>query len=60
MLSYTAKGKNFWQPETWRALAATAPITLTRPENNSIYSILTCPPSPYVFLYANDSGLLNI
>ena len=29
MPSYTAKGKTFWQPEIWRALAATARITLT-------------------------------
>ena len=32
MFSYTAKGKTYWQPEIWRALAATAPITLTWPE----------------------------
>ena len=60
MLSYTAKGKTFWQPEIWRALAATVPITLTQPENNSIYSILACLPSPYVFLFTNDSRKLNI
>ena len=60
MLSYMAKGKTFWQPEIWRALAATAPIALTWPENNSIYSILACLPSPYVFLFTNDSGRLNI
>ena len=40
MLSYTAKGKTYWQPKIWRALAATAPITLTWPENNSTYSVL--------------------
>ena len=60
MLSYMAKGKTFWQPEIWRALAATVPITLTPPENNYIYSILACLPSPYVFLFTNDSGRLNI
>ena len=60
MLSYTAKGRTYWQPEIWRALAATAPITLTQAENNSIYSILACLPSPYVFLFTNDSKRLNI
>ena len=39
-LSPTAKNKTFRQPEIWRALAATAPVTLTRPENDSTYSIL--------------------
>ena len=29
MLSCTAKGKTFWQPEIWRALAATASVILT-------------------------------
>ncbi|XP_025128657.2 uncharacterized protein LOC112581251 [Bubalus bubalis] len=60
MLSYTAKGRTYWQPEIWRAVTATAPITLTRPENISTYSILACLPSPYVFLFANDSKRLNI
>ena len=44
--------QNFWQPEIWRFLATTAPITLTRPENNSIYSILAFLPSPYVFFFS--------
>ena len=48
MLSYTTKGKTFWQPEIWRALAATSTVTLT-PENDSTYSVLACLPSPYVF-----------
>jgi hypothetical protein len=26
-----AKGRTFWQPEIWRALTATALITLTQP-----------------------------
>ena len=60
MLSYTAKGRTFWQPEIWRALMATAPITLTRTKNISTYSVLACLPSPYVFLFANDSKRLNI
>ena len=60
MLSYMAKGKTFWQPEIWRALAATVPITLSPPENNYIYSILACLPSPYVFLFVNDSRKLNV
>ena len=50
MLSYTAKDKTFWQADIWRALAATAPVTLSRPKNESTYSILACLPSPYVFL----------
>ena len=60
MLSYTAKGRTYWQPEIWKALTATAPITLTRPENISTYSVLACLPSPYVFLFTNDSKRLNI
>ena len=48
MLSYTTKGKTFWQAEIWRALAATSTVTLT-PENDSTYSVLACLPSPYVF-----------
>ena len=60
MLSYTTRGKTFWQPEIWRALAATAPIILIRPKNTSTYSILACLPSPYVFLFTNDSERLNI
>ncbi|XP_044803371.1 endogenous retrovirus group K member 6 Env polyprotein [Bubalus bubalis] len=60
MLSYTAKGRTYWQPEIWKALTATAPITLTRPENTSTYSVLACLPSPYVFLFTNDSKRLNI
>jgi hypothetical protein len=55
-----AKGRTFWQPEIWRALTATALITLTQPENISTYSILACLPSPCVFLFANDSQRLNI
>ena len=31
-----------------------------RPENNSTYSVLACLTSPYVFLFTNDSGRLNI
>ena len=31
-----------------------------QPENDSIYSILACLPSPYGFLFTNDSGRLNI
>ena len=46
MLSYTAKNRTFWHPEIWRALAATAPITLTRPSNDSTYSAIACLPSP--------------
>ena len=55
-----AKGRTFWQPEIWRALTATALITLTQPENISTYSILACLPSSCVFLFANDSQRLNI
>ena len=29
-------------------------------KNNSIYSILACLPSPYAFLFTNDSERLNI
>ena len=59
MLSYTAKDKTFWQPEIWKALAATAPIILTRPKNTSTYSMLACLSSPYVFLFTKDSRKLN-
>ena len=31
-----------------------------QPENNSTYSVLACLPSPYVFLFTNDSGKLNL
>ena len=31
-----------------------------QPENNSTYSVLACLPSPYVFLFTNDSGKLNV
>ena len=31
-----------------------------QPEDDSIYSILACLPSPYGFLFTNDSGRLNI
>ena len=55
-----SKDKTFWQPEIWTALAATAPITLTRPKSNSTYSILACLPFPYVFLFTNDSEKLTI
>ena len=60
MLAYTTKNKTFWQPEIWRALAATVPITLTCPDSDSTYSILACLPFPYVFLFTNDSERLNI
>ena len=52
MLSYTTKGKTFWQPEIWRALAATSLVTLSWPENDSTYSVLACLPSRYVFFFA--------
>ena len=51
MLSYTTKGKTFWQPEIWRALAATPLVTLSWPENDSTYSVLACLPSPYFFFF---------
>ena len=60
MLSYTAKGKTFWQPEIWKALAATSLVTLSWPENDSIYSVLACLPSPYIFLFTNNSEKLHI
>ena len=60
MLSYTTKGETFWQPEIWRALAATSLVTLSRPENDSTYSVLASLPSPYVFLFTNDSKSLHI
>lgn len=60
MLSYTAKGKTWWQPEIWKALAATSLVTLSRPENDSTYSVLACLPSPYTFLCTNDSKRLHI
>ena len=60
MLSYTTKGKTFWQPEIWRALAATPLVILSWPENDSTYSVLACLPSPYVFLFTNDSKRLHI
>ena len=60
MLSYTAKSKTYWQPEIWRALAATAPVSLSRPDNDSTYSVLACLPLPYVFLFTNDSNKLNV
>ena len=31
-----------------------------QPENNSTYFVLACLPSPYVFLFTNDSGKLNV
>ena len=31
-----------------------------QPENNSTYSVLACLPSPYVFLFTNDCGKLNV
>ena len=31
-----------------------------QPENNSTYSVLACLPSPYVFLFTNDSNKLNV
>ena len=31
-----------------------------QPENNSTYSVLACPPSPYVFPFTNDSKKLNV
>ena len=31
-----------------------------QPENNSTYSVLARLPSPYVFLFTNDSGKLNV
>ena len=31
-----------------------------QPENNSTYSALVCLPSPYVFLFTNDSNKLNV
>ena len=31
-----------------------------QPENNSTYSVLACLPSPYVFLFTNDSKKLNV
>ena len=31
-----------------------------QPENNSIYSVLACPPLPYVFLFTNDSKKFNV
>ena len=60
MLSYTTKVKTFWQPEIWRALATTSLVTLSRPENDSTYSVLASLPSPYVFLFTNDSKRLHI
>ena len=60
ILSYTTKNRTSWQPEIWRALAATAPISLFRPNSNSTYSVLACVPSPYVFLFTNDSKRLNV
>ena len=43
------------------------PARLTRllqrelqPKTNSTYSVLACVPSPYVFLFTNDSGKLNV
>ena len=35
-------------------------VTLSRPKNESTYFILACLPSPYVFLFTNDSKGLNI
>ena len=46
MLSYTAKSKTYWQPEIWRALAATAPVSFSHPDNDSTYSVLACLLSP--------------
>ena len=60
MLSYITKNRTFWQPEIWRALAATTPITLTSPYNDTTYSAIACLPSPYVFLFVNDSEKLNV
>ena len=31
-----------------------------QPKNNSTYSVLACLSSPYVFLFTNDSGKLNV
>ena len=60
MPSYTTKGKTFWQPEISRPLDATSLVTLSRPENDSTYSVLACLPSPYIFLFTNDSKRLHI
>ena len=60
MLSNTTKGKTFWQPEIWRALAATSLVTLSGPENDSPYSVLACLPFLYVFLFTNNSKKLHI
>ena len=60
MLSYTTKKQTYWQPEIWRALAATAPVSLYCPDSNSTYSVLASLPSPYVFLFTNDSKRLNV
>ena len=40
-------------------LTAAAAQTLTR-KNDSTFSILACLPSPYVFLFVNDSRKLNV
>ena len=60
MLSYTTKGKTFGQPEIWRALAATSLVTLSWPENDSTDTVLACLPSPYVFLFTDNSKELHI
>ena len=36
------------------------PITLTRPYSDTTYSAIACLPSPYVFLFVNDSRKLNV
>ena len=59
-MSYTTKNRTFWQTEVWRALAATAPNTLTRPSNDTTYSAIAGLPSPYVFLFVNNSRKFNV
>ena len=44
ILSYTTKNRTFWQPEIWRAFAASGPISLFHPDSNSTYSVLACLP----------------
>ncbi|XP_070313017.1 endogenous retrovirus group K member 25 Env polyprotein-like [Odocoileus virginianus] len=60
MVAYQQNSKTFWQPELWRAVAATSNVTLKRPNSTLEKVVLACLPSPYVFLFVNDSNKLQI
>ena len=60
MLTYRREGHVHWQPDIWRAVAATSSIHSTRPNRTKLYYIQACLPPPYAFMYTNDSNKLQI